>query len=448
VLPAGAHVAIFLNSTKLFMIQGFTSDPVALFAAMGEKHSNPQWSPVLKTRGDEIADNQTMSQMESLAAGAGSQVMMANIQAMERSIEERDESQTDHRVNITLWNLKQLGHFLAAVPGRKNVIWFSGSFPISVIPTEKNSTQPSADLLPRYYEEEVQKTSEILAAARVAIYPIDARGLRPSNFYDASIPPTNPGSNPSALQSASLYKEDLQRIAENASMDEIAIDTGGKAFYNTNGLEDAMVKVFDTGDHFYTITYTPRNRNMDGQFRKVNVKTNKGGYKLSYRHGYYAVDRDKALELPGNPVGGPLQTFMGLGMPNYDQIPFQMTIEPEAAHVVAAAAAKLSIQKYNVDLTVPSGGLTLALEPDGTHRGALKLGFAAYIRNGECMYRVWRLIDVTIPPESFQDFEQKGLQIHQLIDLPKGELWLRTGIYEPSSSRVGTLEVSMSTIAH
>ena len=62
-------------------------------------------------------------------------------------------------------------------------------------------------------------------------------------------------------------------------MDELARDTGGEALYNTNGLNDALDRVLSHGTHYYTITYSPTNKNMDGRLRHIEVKVS--GRKLS-----------------------------------------------------------------------------------------------------------------------------------------------------------------------
>ena len=40
-------------------------------------------------------------------------------------------------------------------------------------------------------------------------------------------------------------------------MEQVAEDTGGHAFYNTNGLAGATTKAIEAGSHYYTLTYTP-----------------------------------------------------------------------------------------------------------------------------------------------------------------------------------------------
>ncbi len=87
-----------------------------------------------------------------------------------------------------------------------------------------------------------------------------------------------------------------ERNANHAAMDLIAKDTGGAAFYGTNGLTDAMDHVAAHGSNFYTLTYTTTNPATDGRFRKIQVQlATSRGYQLDYRRGYYA-DTAKSIQ--------------------------------------------------------------------------------------------------------------------------------------------------------
>ncbi len=39
-----------------------------------------------------------------------------------------------------------------------------------------------------------------------------------------------------------------------------------------------------------------------------------------------------------------------------------------------------------------------------------------------------------------------GLQLHADVDVPKGQYWLRTGIYDASTRKVGTMEIPFSSV--
>src|SRR5882762_10437590 len=51
--------------------------------------------------------------------------------------------------------------------------------------------------------------------------------------------------------------------SQQATMEQVAADTGGKAFLNSNGLEEAIKTAVDEGSHYYTFSYTPTNRRYD-----------------------------------------------------------------------------------------------------------------------------------------------------------------------------------------
>lgn len=52
--------------------------------------------------------------------------------------------------------------------------------------------------------------------------------------------------------------------------------------------------------------------------------------------------------------------------------------------------------------------------------------------------------EISLQPKSYADAQKVGLQIHKEIDLPAGEVYLRTGIYDLESSNSGTREVPLS----
>src|SRR6202040_835201 len=103
-----------------------------------------------------------------------------------RQFEAQQQSfQLQLRVKYTLDAMSQIARYLSSIPGRKNLIWFSGSFPISVLPdTTGNLPDPFAVVAD--YEKEFRDTVNLLARSQVAVYPVDARGLTNAPVYDAA----------------------------------------------------------------------------------------------------------------------------------------------------------------------------------------------------------------------------------------------------------------------
>lgn len=304
-LPTGTRIAVFTLASRLRLVQGFTSDSAVLLAAIdGKKHKNlPQPSMFLES-GDEIATSTLLGPQTALAQSA-IQAFDSDVQAFEQ----------DFRVRMTLQALEQIGRYLSGVPGRKNLIWFSGSFPLSIDP-DPDALNPFETM--RNYGEEVQKASQSLTVGRVAVYPIDARGLLTQPMFDARNSGSQYVRSPAAFNNE-LLKFNNETAAAHATMQLIADETGGKAIYNTNDLKDALARVIDNGSNYYTLAYTPTNTKWDGSFRHIKVLMDKSGYVLEYRRGYYADDpyapsRGHAITAPAPPsesefIGSPSTAF-------------------------------------------------------------------------------------------------------------------------------------------
>ena len=43
-------------------------------------------------------------------------------------------------------------------------------------------------------------------------------------------------------------------------------------------------------------------------------------------------------------------------------------------------------------------------------------------------------------------FQNTGVQLHSELAVPKGNYWLRTGVYDQGSRKVGTMEIALSSV--
>jgi hypothetical protein len=50
---------------------------------------------------------------------------------------------------------------------------------------------------------------------------------------------------------------------------------------------------------------------------------------------------------------------------------------------------------------------------------------------------------VDLPPKDYEIVQKGGLQIHKEIDVPKGYVFLRTGVYDYKSASAGTLGIPL-----
>jgi VWFA-related protein len=473
-MKPGSRMAIFTMGIGLRFVQGFSDDPAILMAALGDKKvSEIQDSVLIKGQQESLAQETLLGQMEEvMPAGPGGTVTAgtaAMIDAMGGTFDRTEQMQDDDRAYRTMENLQHLAKFLGSFPGRKNLIWFSEDIPITFVGMSTSQFDGTDTRTETRFEDDLKKTIDLLAAARVAVYPVDARGASVNTFYTAENA-TNPlSSTPSALvgiggqQATQVLNEDTQRNTAQETMRALAHDSGGKAFVNTNGLSEVISDVVKTSADFYTITYSPDDKDMDGRFRPIEVKLNGVKYNLSYRRGYFALNQDLPgtgkIEMGTAEAGkavNPLTPVMDFGMPQSEQILYKTMIQPLAPQQEAAAnpdataqempAVKHPTSRYMVNFAIDQGDVKLKEEAGGVRTGKLVISMIVYDRYGNIVTRKDHIVALNIKPDIYNVYGKTGIQLRDWVEVPRGQYWLRTGVYDESTNKVGTLEVPLSAV--
>jgi len=450
----GQRIAIFTLGTQLRLIQSFTDDPALLAAALNQRKNGvgAQTSPLLQSSAETAATQETVNALMEYAPEAAAD--MQQFAAEESSI------RSDVRIKRTLDALQQLAHYLAAFPGRKNVAWFSGAFPL-VIFADPSGSQPFG--AQRDNQEEVRRTDALLAAAQVAIYPVGAEGVSVDSFYSAV-------ADPRLMTQSQLSRpqgEAQERNANHAAMDLIAKQTGGAAFYSSNSLSDALDRVAGHGSNFYTLTYTSTNPATDGKYRKIQVGLARSGYQLDYRRGYYADDGKS----PQAPVAKPrpgddlLSPFLRPGRPESTQIPLTLRVVRGSAPPGTSAAStardspgaspspggdnpnlKGALTRYAVDLMIPARGLQFELGADGQHHVRIEAGLMVYNRQGHPLNWILRQVNLNLDASRYAIVQANGVNLYLQIDGPDEGVSLRGGVYDLNTNLTGTLVIPLSAV--
>jgi len=108
---------------------------------------------------------------------------------------------------------------------------------------------------------------------------------------------------------------------------------------------------------------------------------------------------------------------------------------------------KRPVTRYGVDFAIAVQDLKLETTSDGVRHGNIEVVLVAYDQDGTPVNWVIRKPAVALEPKIYAALAQVGLQLHQEIDVPKGDVYLRTGIYDSGSSKAGTLGVPLSEIS-
>ena len=462
-ITPGTSLAVFTLSSRLRMITGFTTDASQLTKAMQSAKTTPRTSDVTGSGLSVANTDTTLDNWSGTSATSDSGAMLEQWEADITSF------QTDERVRMTLDAFQQLALYLGAIPGRKNIIWFSGSFPIGIDPdtTMKNGFDAA-----RMYADQIRQTSEDLAAARVSVYPVDARGLMNFSTIDASYTPSGgissggsggfgrggraPGMG--TPMAKDTHNAMVTIAEEESAMRQIAQETGGKAYINTNGLRDAVADAIANGSSYYTITYVPENKNFDGRFRKLQVRIDGGGFNLAYRDGYYADPASKTAAHDATQIT-PILAAMLHGAPPATQILFNTRVLPASdphfrdtkfsTTPAGEMAAQLTgpLHRTVVDLLIDPRGLDFAIAADGTREDIVEFVLVAYDGDGKRVNYVDQKAPLGLDTGLYAKVRASGFPVRMELDLPAGNFSLRLAVYDLNSGHVGSLEVPLQVAA-
>jgi len=472
-VPPGTRMAIVVLSDKLTFVQGFTADASALQAAVQEKKkgANPQSSPALISRSEEAANNGTIAfrAAESAVGGYSNTGATLSVAAIQGAFAAYQDFAHRNATLMTLEALSDLARYLSSVPGRKNLIWFSSSFPVFIYPNLAERGEAQDLIVPL---SQVRKTADALTAARVAVYPVNARGMMDETVMSAdSLGIANTPSIGAAagINNMSPFTADASNRANVMyEMNQLAADTGGKALYNTNDLSAATLRAIGDGSHYYTITYSPTNKKLDGSYRSIAVKLANGRYKLDYRRGYNAdeptgiasdkADKRDAVPAPAAPAN-PLQPLMRLGMPASTEILYGLRVNPAADQPSPGAPragknSKLTgpVTRLSVDFMIRWTDVHFSPVEEGADKGMqsgrIRVELLAYDPSGKVLNWVGGTEEMALNAADYASIQKSGVPAHLEIDVPKGQdIFLSTGIYDWQTGKIGTLQVPIPASA-
>src|SRR5437879_270538 len=176
------HVAIYVLTTKIIVLNEFTQDSTSLLQAIQKfgGYSSPQ-----QDAANPAPQAATQSAFEPKTSTMEIDAMTSRLRDF---LDAADGKVSDFanidRAETTTSAIEAIANHVARIPGRKNLVWVSASFPISIGFEGETLSQPGREQ--RMFTEQIEHATRALNQANIAIYPIDARGLMASPHYSAS----------------------------------------------------------------------------------------------------------------------------------------------------------------------------------------------------------------------------------------------------------------------
>jgi VWFA-related protein len=421
-MPQGRSVAVYSLGSKLTLLQDFTSDPEVLREVIKK----------LKGNASSLLDNAAGGPPDELLPPGAADSGLVSAQMLESLMQfeqERTAFQTDLRITYTLNALNAIARSLSGYPGRKNLVWVSEAFPISIDPNMELTGDIFAGT--RNYGPQIAAAADNLIDAQIAIYPVDARGLEPSSVFDAASTGRDRfgrGMTGPRLGTA-LSNESAQLQNVHGTMNDMAERTGGKAFYNRNDIDNAIRKSIDDGSTYYTLAYYPENKDWNGKFRKIQVKVNRPDVKLRHRLGYYAVDPKLFAEQNRRQQGALFGEALNPDSPIATGLRFQ------------AGVVQPSPQTQNkvlVNFGLDPHAISFDIQADGLEHAQVDCVVQAYTSKGKLVKTEASTMNAALKPETYNKVMESVFPCQQRIALPPGSYRLRLGVRDDRTGLMGT----------
>jgi len=459
-----ALCALSSGEHPLRLIQGFTADETLLLAAVKGKRGqtrNNRWQAAAAETQNSVT---TVAEI-ALAGGrtSGFQNLVGALQNMQA---EQYVTDTSERASRTIDAMMLLARYLSGVSGRKNIVWLSASFPIA-LSAGPISSNPSIDN--PNYTYKIKRATNLLADAQVAVYPVDVRGLQvftaglesgagvagPRSFE----PPDPTSANSVSPQSGIPQGMDFAtQAAEEDTLTQFAVATGGKAFFNTNDIREAIATANEQGSNYYSFSYTSTNKLYNGKFRKIKVQLAEKGYKLYYRQGYYADDINVAAreaQLARNAI----TTAMQFGSPPAREVEFSVRVYPVegkkkadrskigevrmASKKASPLPPQVEVQHYVIDYTLDGSVLRFVAQQNSGFHNSLALMISSFGQEGRMLTGWSSLANSNLAPEVYKKVITGDVGFQEEVDIPVEAISMRLGVQDQMSNHLGTVDVPL-----
>jgi len=434
-MPQGTEVAIFwLSSSGLHLLQGFTSDPTLLLAAA-------------QTNRTDIGSNEDCYEQDWATADA----------------------------------LNQIAVYVAGIQGRKNLVWFTPGMPLNLMRDGGYSWGAASscrDATPRAFGGNFGDSGGLVNVSCGTLDRFGGQCNSGPTLFTGSEDGIDMGMVHRLMDLYELFSEEQIAISPVSSLgvgglgtaqlvaEQVAEQSGGIAQYNSNDLSARLAQAIDQGSHFYTLSYIPPRRNDDGHYHTIAVTLDRPSAHLVYRTGYNAEDPKQPKQFSGPEL---IKAALAGKTPPAAQLLFDAKIQPVAqspdsdvpnpfaapfAPTPASPPApakkgggKTSAQRipYDLLLAVPQSQITFAEGPGGTHIVSLEFAFDTYDNySGKLLGGHSQNVSLTLTPDRYQEFIQSPVFFHEQISFYPGPLFLRVGILDSNSNKVGTLEIPLT----
>jgi len=393
-------------------LTGFVNDPHELIKILKKVGSE---LPAMQGIGENAIAKAITGQVNSPIANAAPP--MSAIEAQLRDFVQGGDAiqaayQQERATEDTLQAFLSIAWSLSGVPGRKSLVWATGSFPFIL---DSVGAAPANHHLAALYE----RLMEAFNDAQISVYPVDVGGL-------ASVGSLT---NYSGATLESLAARNALQEANLASLNNFADMTGGRAFYNNNDLVAGFRNAVEDSSSYYLLGYYFDSHSAKAGWQKLHVKSIRKEATVRARTGFMVghatinpestrdADIDFALASPFESTGIPV-VLRWQGAPEQSgknkRAQFVINVPP------ASVVNESDKNRFDVEFVWQANKNGVPLDKRGqVLRGVLNAGALAKLKTDGVLY-------------------------NNALELPSGNYQVRFVVRDNLTGRVGSVSAPLT----
>jgi VWFA-related protein len=404
---------VAMGSKGVIVLHGVNGDTASLIAALKKASGEPSSMEAFTAEEQFMAGTVSPS---DLLGGTGPGTDPG--ERLARFITHADAVEASFKqpqaVEDTMKAFLQIAWSVAGVPGRKSLIWLTGSFPFDL---NSPASMPGDGLASLY-----ARTMEALNDAEISVYPVDVRGLV-STFGIATSRYQSVGKiDANAMAAQTLLNSSLD------SMQSFAEMTGGRAYFSNNDLAAGMERAEEDSSSYYLLSYYGDSHDIQAGWRKLRVDVSRKGVQVRARTGYLVT------KITGNPqLSHNADIGFALSSP-LDSTGLQVTLRWKDPVLIG------NNRKVGFALQVPADSVL-----DEADQNRFDVDFVVQpSRNGAPVGQAAQTVKGAIPPNALAKIKAEGFQYNNDLNLAPGDYEVRFVVRDNLRGKIGSVSVPLT----
>lgn len=427
------YMLLTISIKGVTVIQNFTTDPSMVAAAVQKLENTSIRREEAGKTGNFFLDS-TPCVLSGAGCGGGNASALAarDLNAWEYLYKNEEGYQIyrDRNARLdTLGALQQIAQYLQGFPGRKTLVWAGSGIQwfggMTRVMAGFRDVSPLKDYNTFDMREGNQNvdanmhTLQLLSAANVSVYPLDARHNANTSFamYDVSRSDAPIGDRGFAGEKGRVQNDDQERIT---MFQQIAATTGGKPCFNRTDLANCLQEFSNDSHDYYMLGYYVDKKTKAG-WHAISVKLDQKA-EMRHRSGFIfgGVDQEKMRM-------SDLQLAMISPLP-YTAFPFSGR--------VAKVEPKGDKKTVHFEIDLPGQDLGLGEQGNQLNFDVVVVARAA---DGKEVAKFAQRINKPLQAGQADFIRANGVHYTNKIDMPNGQYGVWFVVRDNSSGHTGSV---------